>query len=66
MLKLQNIIYKRGDSMLEIKFRYADAQSNWKWRTQQCVVPSIEECKKIYGLGKDCKYEILDVKKLDD
>lgn len=48
--------------MLKIKFKYRDAMSNWEWRTQSCVVSSIQECKRIYGLGIDCEYEILEVK----
>jgi hypothetical protein len=47
--------------MLKIDFRYADAQSDWKWRNQSCIVRSVEECKRIYGLGKDCKYEIMKI-----
>ena len=47
--------------MLRITFRYADALSNWQWCTQQCVVSSVEECKRIYGLGVDCEYEIISV-----
>lgn len=50
--------------MLEITFRYADAMSNWEWRTQKCVVSSVEECIRIYGLGIDCEYEIIDVKEV--
>ena len=52
--------------MLNITFRYADAMSNWKWRTQNCVVSSVEECKRIDGLDNgDVKYEILEVKEVD-
>lgn len=51
--------------MVEVTFRYADALSGWKWRTQHCSVSSVEECKKIYGLGVDCDYEIISVKDLD-
>lgn len=51
--------------MLEITFKYRDAMSNWKWRIQSCVVSSVAECEKIYGLGVDCDYEILSVKDLD-
>ena len=51
--------------MKEITFRYADALSNWEWRKQSCVVESVEECIKIYGLGIDCKYEILEVKEIN-
>ena len=47
--------------MLKIKFRYKDKYSNWEWREQICIVPSVEECIKIYGLGVDCEYEILSV-----
>lgn len=50
--------------MLKITFRYKDALSNWEWREQSCVMPSVEEAKKIYGLGIDCDYEILSVKPL--
>lgn len=50
--------------MLKIKFKYRDAMSNWEWRTQSCVVSSIQECKRIYGLGIDCEYQILEVKEV--
>lgn len=50
--------------MLRIKFRYADAYSNWEWRNQECTVSSIAECKKIYGLGIDCNYEIISVEEI--
>ena len=40
--------------MLNIKFRYRDAMSNWEWRTQSCTVSSVEECKRIYGLDNGC------------
>lgn len=50
--------------MLRIKFKYADAMSNWQWREQQCVVSSVAECKRIYGLGIDCDYEIISVEEI--
>ena len=50
--------------MLRIKFKYADAMSNWQWREQQCVVSSVAECKRIYGLGIDCEYEIISVEEV--
>ena len=50
--------------MLHIKFEYADAMSGWQWRKQECVVSSVKECKKIYGLGIDCNYRILEIRKL--
>lgn len=52
--------------MLKITFRYADSWSNWQWRTQRCFVSSVEECIKIYGLGIDCEYEILEVKEITE
>lgn len=50
--------------MKKIVFRYADAYSNWGWRTQNCIVSSVDECIKIYGLGVDCIYEILSVEEV--
>jgi len=47
--------------MKRIKFKYRDQMSNWEWREQSCTVSSVEECKKIYGLGIDCDYEIISV-----
>ena len=47
--------------MKRITFRYADAMSNWQWRTQTCTVSSVAECIRIYGLGEDCEYKILSV-----
>lgn len=47
--------------MKSITFRYRDQLSNWQWRTQHCVVSSVDECIRIYGLGVDCDYEILSV-----
>ena len=51
--------------MLKIEFEYADTMSNWEWRKQSCVVSSVEECKRIYGLDNgDVEYEILEVKEV--
>lgn len=50
--------------MVYIEFEYADALSNWEWRKQSCTVSSVEECKRIYGLGVDCDYRILKVKEV--
>ena len=52
--------------MLKIKFRYCDARSNWQWREQTCVVGSVAECIRIYGLGIDCEYNILNVKEISE
>lgn len=45
--------------MLHIKFMYRDAHSGIKWNVQECWMPSVEECIKMYGLGVDCEYEII-------
>ena len=50
--------------MLEIKFKYRDAWSNGKWNEQSCVMRSVRECIKFYGLGVDCEYEIISVKEV--
>lgn len=50
--------------MVKIKFEYRDEMSNWEWRQQECIVSSIQECKKIYGLGIDCEYRIIEVKEI--
>lgn len=47
--------------MVHIKFKYRDEHSHGKWNTQECTVPSVDECKKIYGLDT-CEHEILEVK----
>lgn len=52
--------------MLHIEFEYADAISNWEWRKQECVVSSVSECKRIYGLGVDCDYRITKIESVDD
>ena len=51
--------------MLHIEFEYADELSNWEWRKQECYVSSVEECKKLYGLGVDCDYRILKIEEED-
>ena len=49
--------------MLEITFEYRDKYTNGRWNTQSCVVSPVEECKRIYGLGIDCEYRILSIRK---
>ena len=63
---LYNIYRKRREvnDMLKIKFEYCDEMSRGEWREQECIVSSIEECKRIYGLGIDCDYRIISVEKL--
>lgn len=50
--------------MLKIVFEYRDEYCSPKWNKQECVVRSTEECKRIYGLGVDCEYRIISVKKI--
>lgn len=53
--------------MFNITFRYKDAMSNWEWRNQSCIVSSLTECKRIYGLDNgDVEYEILEVKEINE
>lgn len=52
--------------MYNIKFKYRDKLSNWEWREQSYTVSSVDECKRIYGLGIDCDYKILSVEKIDN
>lgn len=48
--------------MKKITFRYRDSLSNWKWRTQHCIVLSVEECIRIYGLDdSSVEYEIIEI-----
>lgn len=51
--------------MLHITFEYIDALSQGEWRRQECIVRSIEECKRIYGLGIDCEYRIISVEEVE-
>ena len=51
---------------LKIKFKYRDSLSNWEWREQSCIMNSVEECKKTYGLGVDCDYEITSVEQYNN
>ena len=50
--------------MLKIDFEYADAMSNWEWKKQSCIMSSVEECKRVYGLGVDCEYRIVKVEEV--
>lgn len=50
--------------MLKIKFKYRDALSGWEWRTQECVMRSVEECIRVYGLGVDCEYQIVSIEEV--
>lgn len=49
--------------MKKIKFKYRDEYSHGEWREQECVVESVDECIKIYGLN-ECEYEIISVEEM--
>lgn len=50
--------------MKQIDFEYKDEMSKGEWRKQSCTVSSVEECKRIYGLGVDCEFRIISVKNI--
>ncbi len=52
--------------MLKIKFEYKDDLSRGKWNQQECIMSSVEECKRVYGLGVDCEYRILSVEEIKE
>ena len=52
--------------MVHIVFEYMDAYSNGKWNKQECTVSSVDQCKKIYGLGIDCDYRIISVEEVKE
>ena len=47
----------------KIVFRYRDEYSNYQWRQQECVMSSVSECIRTYGLN-ECEYEIISVEKI--
>lgn len=50
--------------MVKVRFEYRDDYSRGEWREQECVVNSVAECKKLYGLGIDCEYRIISVEEV--
>ena len=52
--------------MVNIEFEYRDNYCYPKWNKQSCTVSSVEECKRIYGLGVDCEYRILSVEEVEE
>ena len=51
--------------MLHIEFEYKDKYTNGRWNRQSWTVSSVEECKRIYGLGVDCEYRIISIERVD-
>ena len=52
--------------MVNIEFEYRDKYTNGKWNQQSCTVSSVEEAKRIYGLGVDCEYRITKVEEAEE
>lgn len=50
--------------MVKVKFKYRDIYTNGEWNEQECIVSSVQECKRIYGLGVDCEYQIVSVEEV--
>ena len=50
--------------MLKIEFEYRDQYTNGQWSKQSCIMKSVAECIKFYGLGVDCEYRITSVEKV--
>ena len=50
--------------MVHIVFRYKDVYTNGEWREQECIMSSLDECIRVYGLGEDCEYEIIKVENI--
>ena len=47
--------------MKRIVFEYRDMYTNSSWRKQECIMSSVAECIKLYGLGIDCGFRIISV-----
>ena len=53
--------------MLQITFKFKDVYTHGTWKTQTCVVPSIEECIRVYGLDEpNVDFEIIKVTDKED
>lgn len=50
--------------MKHIVFEYRDQYTNGGWSRQECVMSSVDECIKFYGLGIDCEYRIISVEEV--
>lgn len=52
--------------MIHVIFEYKDKYTDGEWHRQSCIVRSVEECKKTYGLGVDKgrQYRIIKVEEV--
>lgn len=55
------ILIEGRTKMKHIVFEYIDRYTGGEWRRQECYMRSVEECIRVYGLGKDCSYRIISV-----
>lgn len=49
------------EKKVRVTFEYKDAYTHGNWSRQTCTVRSVDECIRIYGLGTDCDFRILEV-----
>lgn len=52
--------------MVKVKFRFKDNRTGGQWVFQECIVPSVDEAKKIYGLGTDPNLEDWEILSVED
>ena len=55
---------RRKNIMFKITFEYRDSMSRGQWRKQSCIMSSVEECMRVYGLGIDCEYRIISIEEV--
>lgn len=60
------ILIEKGERMKHIIFEFMDRYTNGEWKRQECYMRSVDECIRVYGLGKDCSYRIISVEETDD
>jgi hypothetical protein len=59
-----NQLFGGNNMRFKITFEYRDEMSKGKWRRQTCIMSSVAECKKVYGLGIDCEYRIIEIEQV--
>ena len=51
------------EKLKRIVFEFKDEYTKGEWRRRECIVRSLEECKRIYGLD-ECEYRILEIEEV--
>lgn len=51
------------EKLKRIVFEFKDEYTKGEWRRQECIVRSLEECKRIYGLD-ECEHRILEIEEV--